>query len=174
MSYKVPFVNYPEHYRRMWDETMAALTDVLSHGDLIMRAQMRQFEDSIAALCGSKYAVGLNSGTDAIWLSLVAAGIKPGDIAMVSGCGTIGLVTGLAAQAAGCSKVIITDIIAPKLEIAARYGMIPVNIKTQDLQDIVDKETCGWGVDEIFEASGNETAIAGIFILDHEWKRQPR
>jgi dTDP-4-amino-4,6-dideoxygalactose transaminase len=79
MSYKVPFVNYPEHYRRMWDETMAALTDVLSHGDLIMRAQMRQFEDSIAALCGSKYAVGLNSGTDAIWLSLVAAGIKPGD-----------------------------------------------------------------------------------------------
>jgi D-xylulose reductase len=91
------------------------------------------------------------------------AGIKPGDVAMVSGCGTIGLVTGLAAQTAGCSKVIITDIIAPKLEIAARYGMIPVNLKTQNLQDIVDKETGGWGVDEIFEASGNETAIAGIF-----------
>jgi dTDP-4-amino-4,6-dideoxygalactose transaminase len=79
MSYKVPFVNYPEHYRRIWDETMAALTDVLSHGDLIMRAHLKQFEDSIAVMCGSKYAIGLNSGTDAIWLSLVAAGIKPGD-----------------------------------------------------------------------------------------------
>ncbi|MFA5309403.1 MAG: DegT/DnrJ/EryC1/StrS family aminotransferase [Dehalococcoidales bacterium] len=79
MSYRVPFVNYPEHYRRIWDETMAALTDVLTHGDLIMRAHLREFEESIAAMSGSKYAVGLNSGTDAIWLSLVAAGIKTGD-----------------------------------------------------------------------------------------------
>jgi D-xylulose reductase len=91
------------------------------------------------------------------------AGIKPGDVAMISGCGTIGLVTGLAAKAAGCSKIIITDVIGPKLEMAARYGMIPVNIKTQNLQAIVDKETEGWGVDVIFEASGSEAAIAGIF-----------
>lgn len=91
------------------------------------------------------------------------ANVKPGDVALVSGCGTIGLVTGLAALAAGCSKVIITDIIEPKLEQAARYGMIPVNIKKQDLQGIVDKATGGWGVDAIFEASGSEAAIAGIF-----------
>jgi D-xylulose reductase len=91
------------------------------------------------------------------------AGIKPGDVAMVNGCGTIGLVTGLAAKAAGCSKVIITDVIGPKLDMATRYGMIPVNIKTQNLQAIVDKETEGWGVDVIFEASGSEAAIAGIF-----------
>ena len=91
------------------------------------------------------------------------ADIKPGDVALVSGCGTIGLVTGLAAMAAGCSKVIITDMIEPKLEQAARYGMIPVNIKKQDLQGIVDKATGGWGVNVIFEASGSEAAIAGIF-----------
>jgi D-xylulose reductase len=91
------------------------------------------------------------------------ADIKPGDVALVSGCGTIGLVTGLAAIAAGCSKVIITDMIEPKLEQAARYGMIPVNIKKQDLQGIVDKATGGWGVNVIFEASGSEAAIAGIF-----------
>jgi D-xylulose reductase len=91
------------------------------------------------------------------------ANIKPGDVALVSGCGTIGLVTGLAALAAGCSKVIITDMIEPKLEHAARYGMTPVNIKKQDLQSVVDKTTAGWGVDVIFEASGSESAIAGIF-----------
>jgi D-xylulose reductase len=91
------------------------------------------------------------------------AGIKPGDVALVCGCGTIGMVTGLSALAAGCSKVIITDMIEPKLEQAARYGMVPVNISKQDLQRIVEKATGGWGVDVIFEASGSETAIAGIF-----------
>jgi D-xylulose reductase len=91
------------------------------------------------------------------------AKVKPGDIALVTGCGTIGMVTGLAALAGGCSKVIITDVIQPKLDLASGYGMIPVNIKKQDLLDIVKKETGGWGVNIIFEASGNEAAITEIF-----------
>jgi D-xylulose reductase len=91
------------------------------------------------------------------------ARVKPGDVALVTGCGTIGLVTGLAALAGGCSKVIITDVIQPKLDLAATYGMVSVNIKKQDLMDVVKKETDGWGVDIIFEASGNEAAITGIF-----------
>jgi D-xylulose reductase len=89
--------------------------------------------------------------------------IKPGDVALVMGCGTIGLLAGLAALAGGCSKVIITDVIQPKLDIAAGYGMIPVNIKKQYLQDTVNEVTGGWGVDIIFEASGNEAAIKNIF-----------
>jgi D-xylulose reductase len=91
------------------------------------------------------------------------ANVKPGDVALVTGCGTIGLVTGLSALAGGCSKVVITDVIQPKLDLASSYGMIPVNIKKQNLMDVVNKETGGWGVDIIFEASGNEAAIAGIF-----------
>ena len=91
------------------------------------------------------------------------ANVKPGDIALVTGCGTIGILTGLAAMAGGCSKVIITDIIQPKLDMAASYGMVPVNIKEQDLISVVNKETDNWGVDIIFEASGNEAAITGIF-----------
>jgi D-xylulose reductase len=91
------------------------------------------------------------------------ANIKPGDIALVTGCGTIGILAGLAAMAGGCSKVIITDVIDPKLKIAASYGMIPVNIKKQDLKKVVDDVTGGWGVDVIFEASGSEAAIANIF-----------
>jgi D-xylulose reductase len=91
------------------------------------------------------------------------ANVKPGDVALVTGCGTIGLLTGLAAMAGGCSKVIITDIIQPKLDLASSYGMIPVNIKQQSIMDAVNKETGNWGADIIFEASGNEAAIAGIF-----------
>lgn len=91
------------------------------------------------------------------------ANIKPGDVALVTGCGTIGILAGLAALAGGCSKVIITDVIDPKLKIAASYGMIPVNITKQNIQKVVDDVTSGWGVDAIFEASGNEAAIANIF-----------
>jgi D-xylulose reductase len=91
------------------------------------------------------------------------AQIKPGDVALVTGCGTIGLLAGLAALAGGCSKVIISDVIQPKLDIAAGYGMIPVNIKTQDLQKTVMDVTGGWGVDIILEASGSEAAIKNIF-----------
>jgi len=77
--YKVPFVNYPEHYRRIWDEVMEAIEGALSNGDLILRDQLRQFEENIASFVGVKYAVGLNSGTDALLLSLKAAGVGPGD-----------------------------------------------------------------------------------------------
>ena len=77
--YKVPFVNYPEHYRRIWNEVMDAITGVLSKGDLILRDQLRQFEENIASFVGVKYAVGVNSGTDALYLSLKAAGISQGD-----------------------------------------------------------------------------------------------
>ncbi len=91
------------------------------------------------------------------------AGLKPGDVTLVSGCGTIGLVTGLAALAGGCSKVIITDIVQPKLDLAARFSMVPVNIGEEDLLDVVERETGGWGVDVAFEASGSPAAIAGIF-----------
>jgi len=79
MIYKVPFVNYPEHYRRIWDEVMESITEVLSKGDLILRDQLRQFEENIASFIGVKHAVGLNSGTDALFLSLKAIGVGPGD-----------------------------------------------------------------------------------------------
>jgi dTDP-4-amino-4,6-dideoxygalactose transaminase len=79
MSYIVPFVNYPEHYKRIWDEIRAEVDFCLSHGDLIMRKQVDDFEQSLADFVGTKYAITLNSGTDALFFSLKAAGIKPGD-----------------------------------------------------------------------------------------------
>ncbi len=100
-------------------------------------------------------AVGLHAARKAC--------IKPGDIALVTGAGTIGMVTAMAALAGGCSKVIITDVIQPKLDLAAKFGLIAVNIRNQNLNAVVRGVTDGWGVDIIFEASGNEGAIAGIF-----------
>lgn len=77
--YKVPFVDYPEHYRRIWNEIMEVIEEALSNDDLTVRDQLRQFEENIASFVGVKYAVGVNSGTDALFLSLKDAGIRPGD-----------------------------------------------------------------------------------------------
>jgi D-xylulose reductase len=93
------------------------------------------------------------------------AAIHAGDVAVVIGCGTIGMVTAMAALASGCSKVIISDIIQPKLDIASRFGIVAVNIKSQDLRGQVDNLTDGWGADIVFEASGNETAVLQSFEL---------
>lgn len=79
MNYKVPFVNYPLHYHRLEDEINATIREVLSGGDLIMRQQLKEFENNIASFVGVDYAMGLNSGTDALHLSLLAAGVGPGD-----------------------------------------------------------------------------------------------
>ncbi len=88
------------------------------------------------------------------------ARIKPGDIAVVLGAGPIGLVTAMAAIAGGCSQVFITDVLAPKLDLAARLGpIVPVNALTQNLSQIVREATGGWGADLVFDAVGRPEAM---------------
>jgi len=77
--YRVPFVDFPAHYRSMEAEIDAAIKGVLNGGDYILREHLRRFEENLAAYVGVRHAVGVNSGTDAIMLSLRAAGIGPGD-----------------------------------------------------------------------------------------------
>jgi D-xylulose reductase len=92
------------------------------------------------------------------------AQIRPGDVGVVMGAGPIGMVTALAALAGGCSRIIMTDVQQPKLDLAATLGPItPVNIANESLADVVRKMTDGWGADIVFEASGNEKAAASVF-----------
>jgi D-xylulose reductase len=92
------------------------------------------------------------------------AQIKPGDVAVVMGAGPIGMLQALAALAGGCSEVILTDVQQPKLDLAATLGPItPVNVREQDLAEVVNDKTDNWGADLVFECSGNEQAAAGVF-----------
>ncbi len=89
------------------------------------------------------------------------ARIKPGDVAVVLGAGPIGMVTALAALAGGCSRVFITDVQPPKLALAATLGPItPVNVRHENLGDIVRRATGGWGADVVFDAAGFPQAMA--------------
>lgn len=94
------------------------------------------------------------------------ARIEPGDVAVVIGAGPIGILTALAALAGGCSRVLVSDIAAPKLALAARYaGIVPVNVREQPLLAAVREVTGGWGANIVFEASGNDRAFDGVFEL---------
>lgn len=93
----------------------------------------------------------------------IKAHITPGDLAVVSGAGPIGMVTAMAALAGGCSRVVMTDVAQPKLDLAATLGPItPVNVAQQSLVEVVNDMTDGWGADIVFECSGNEKAAAGV------------
>lgn len=101
-------------------------------------------------------AVGVHAATK--------AQIRPGDVAMVSGAGPIGLVTALAALAAGCARVYVTDIDDTKLAIAASLStaITALNVKADPLAQIL-KATEGWGVEVVFECSGSPRAATGVF-----------
>jgi D-xylulose reductase len=89
------------------------------------------------------------------------ARIVPGDTALVLGAGTIGLVTALAAVAAGCSHVIVADSKQEKLDFVRRHydGRIGTfNIASGGLKAHVFAEN-PQGVDIVFEASGDPRAI---------------
>lgn len=79
MAYKVGFVNYPRQYQQMKREFDGVFEEVMSGGDFIMRRHLENFEKNIAAFVGTKHAIGVNSGTDALYLSAHALGFSPGD-----------------------------------------------------------------------------------------------
>lgn len=83
------------------------------------------------------------------------ARIVPGDVAVVIGAGTIGIMCALSALAGGCSKVFITDGKAEKLAIAGSYeGVVPIDITKTDAVKEVLRATDGWGAEVVMEASG--------------------
>lgn len=76
---KVPFYGHVKQYQSIKDEIDAEMQEVLLSGKYVQGPKLAAFETQAAAYFGSKFSVGVGNGTDAIWLSLMAAGIGPGD-----------------------------------------------------------------------------------------------
>lgn len=83
MITKVPFVAPSRIYQKYKKELDNAYFEVMSSGDLIDRSQLKKFETDLAAYVGTKFAVGVNSGYDALHVSLRALDIKGGDEVIV-------------------------------------------------------------------------------------------
>ncbi|CAB3792346.1 NAD(P)-dependent alcohol dehydrogenase [Pararobbsia alpina] len=94
------------------------------------------------------------------------AAIKPGDVAVVIGAGTIGMMTTLAALAGGCSRVIVCDLVPEKLAlIGDTPGVTTVDVRSHKALDVVAELTGGWGANIVFEATGSTKAFENITDL---------
>lgn len=76
---KVEFYGHVRQYRNIQAEIDANLQKVLLSGNYVQGPMLKQFEAELAAYSGTQYAIGVGNGTDAIWLTLMALGIGPGD-----------------------------------------------------------------------------------------------
>ena len=78
-SVKVGFYGHVRQYHGLKNEIDEAIHEVLESGSFVMGPKLKQFEKELAAYCKAKEAVGVNSGTDALWLAFMGLGIGPGD-----------------------------------------------------------------------------------------------
>jgi len=80
---QVPFLDLIKQHKSIENEIEQAVKNVIRHSNFILGEEVGLFEREFARYCGSKFGIGLNSGTDALFLSLLALGIGPGDEVIV-------------------------------------------------------------------------------------------
>ena len=76
---KVPYLDLKAQYRSIKPEIDAALARVLDSCQFVLGSEVAGFEQDFAAYCGTSECIALNSGTSALHLALLAAGVGPGD-----------------------------------------------------------------------------------------------
>ena len=76
---RVPLLDIPASYETILQDVKKNIDQVLQSGQFVLGPIVEELEQKIATYCESKYAVGVSSGTDALLISLMAAGIGKGD-----------------------------------------------------------------------------------------------
>jgi len=76
---RVPFYGHVRQYHNIQKEIDDAIHSVIESNQYVMGPALKRFEQNLANYFGMNHAVGVNSGTDALWLAFLALGIQPGD-----------------------------------------------------------------------------------------------
>lgn len=104
---KVNFVDLKRQYETIKDDIDSAFDRVRSSFKFVLGDEGKALEDEFAKFCGTRYAIGVGTGTAALHLLLLASGIKPGDEVIVPA--NTYIATALAASYAG-AKVVLVDV----------------------------------------------------------------
>ena len=75
----IPFLDLKAQYQSIKREVDAAIAGVLESCQFTLGREVAAFEEEFAGYCGAEHGIGLNSGTSALHLALLAAGVGPGD-----------------------------------------------------------------------------------------------
>lgn len=81
---KVPFIDLQQRFQEEKEELLACVERVLEKGHLVMTPELAEFEAKVAKFTGAKHCIGLNSGTDALMMGLMALGVGRGDEVITS------------------------------------------------------------------------------------------
>src|ERR1700684_4555014 len=76
---KVDFYGHVRQYNNIKEEIDCNINEVIQSGKFVLGPMLKRFEGEFASYSGTKHAIGVGNGTDAIWLALMALGIGPGD-----------------------------------------------------------------------------------------------
>src|SRR6202046_2351703 len=79
---KIPYLDLKAQYRSIKPEIDSAISKVLESSEFVLGSEVAAFEREFAAYCGTSECIALNSGTSALHLALLAAGVGPGDEVM--------------------------------------------------------------------------------------------
>jgi dTDP-4-amino-4,6-dideoxygalactose transaminase len=144
---KVPFLDLSQQTKEIKKDFNAAFNKTLKRYDFILGEEVALFEKEFAKYCSRKFAVGVNSGTDALFLSLLSLGIGPGDEVIVPAFTYIA--TALAVSYTGAKPVFVDiqedtyniDVNKIKAAITDKTkAIIPVHLYGQpaDMQPILE------------------------------------
>lgn len=75
----IPFVDLQAQYRSIKQDIDSAISEVLESAQFVLGPAVASFEADFARYCGARRAIGVNTGTSALHLALLALGIGPGD-----------------------------------------------------------------------------------------------
>src|SRR4051794_25882174 len=122
---------------------------LVPHANLTLRRLPDGLSEEVALFAGDVAGTGYHA----------AQPVRPGDAVAVLGLGPVGLCAVQAAFVAGAAQVVAIDTVADRLEMARRFGAVPVHLTEQDPRAEVKRLTDGRGVDVAVEAVGDPRAL---------------
>ncbi len=82
----VPFMDLKLQYAAIKHEILPAIAGVLESSQFVLGKEVNAFEEEFARFCGTQYGIAVNTGTSALHLALLAAGVGPGDEVITVPC----------------------------------------------------------------------------------------
>lgn len=125
--------------------------------DMTLRAIPEGLSDESTIFTGDILATAFTA--------LRQSGIVEGDTIAIVGAGPVGELLAMCAPIFGAGQVFVIDVVPERLEAAAKFGAIPIDSREQDPRKLIKQQTGGLMCDAVFEAAGNEAAMATAFSL---------
>ena len=127
------FIDLKAQYTALRQTVNARIQNVLDHGQYIMGPEVQELEDRLTTFTGAKHCVTVSSGTEALLISLMALGLKPGDEVITTPftfAATAEMIVLL-----GCKPVFV-DVEADSCNIDARLIEAKINVNTRAIMPV--------------------------------------